>query len=144
MPRSRASATSIGQAPLCTSASSSASCRRSMSAPDRAELAHAQLLHGARARAGDLEAHPARHYAITGLRHPAEPFEDEAGKRLVLTLRDIPAKTFVHFEDGCAGTHEEDTGSHLSIELSRRIIFILDLPDNLLHEILDGHQSDRA
>src|SRR5262249_34752169 len=142
MPRRRASATSIGHAPLCTWASSSASCRRSMSAPDRAELAHAQLLYGTGARAGDLEAHAARHDAVARLRYAAEPFEDEASERLVLPLGEIPAKTLVHFEDWCACTHEEDTGSHLSIELSWRIIFILDLADNLLHEILDRHQSD--
>src|SRR5437879_716996 len=144
MPRSRPSATSIGQAPLCTSASSSASCLRSISGPVRPEVAHAQLLHGALARARDLEAPPPRHYTITWLRHATEPLENEAGEGLVLALGQIPTKTLVDLEDGRPRAHEEDTGSHLPVELSWGIIFVLDLADNLLHEILDRHESDRA
>src|SRR5437762_7124809 len=144
MPRSRSSATQIGHVPLCTSAGGSAGRLPSLSAPDRLELAHAQLLHSALARACDLEAHPSRHYAVTWFRHATEPLENEAGEGLVLALGQIPTKTLVHLEDGRPRAHEEDTGSHLPVELSWGIIFVLDLADNLLHEILDRHESDRA
>src|SRR5438034_10686145 len=144
MPRSRSSAGSVGHVPLCTLARRSAGRLRSIPAPDRLGLAPGHLLHGALARACDLEAHPSRHYAVTWFRHATEPLENEAGEGLVLALGQIPTKTLVHLEDGRPRAHEEDTGSHLPVELSWGIIFVLDLPDNLLHEILDRHESDRA
>src|SRR5947199_9378696 len=120
MPRSRSSATSIGHVPLCTSASRSASRLRSISAPDRLELAHAQHLHSALARACDLEAHPSRHYALTWFRHATEPLDNDAGECLVLALRQIPTKTLVHLEDRRPRAHAHDAAGHAPVDLPWR------------------------
>src|SRR5438045_2198298 len=62
----------------------------------RPPLAHAQLLHRARARTRHLDVHTSGLHAVPRLRYAAEPLEDEAAERLVVALRQVPAKALVH------------------------------------------------
>src|SRR5206468_12817314 len=93
----------------------------------RPPLAHAQLLHRARARTRHLDVHTSGLHAVPRLRYAAEPLEDEAAARLVVALRPVPAKALVHLGHRRARVHHEDARGDAPHVLLPRIIVVLDL-----------------
>src|SRR5207247_2404761 len=90
------------------------------------------------------EVDPFRPAFPPALRRAAERIEYETADGFVGAGRQVPAEALVQFSHRSARAHDEHPRRDAPVQLTPHIIFILDLADNLLDEILDGDEPDES